>query len=184
MCRKCWDREYRQRPEVKEKEQRRSQRPEVRHRLQCMRAKVAECAGCKQEKKLCHLGLCRTCYDHQRYGGKENCDCIRREQAKRYRKTPGGKVMVKAYNALESTTRRKREHKRKQRRDPLIGERYRQYNRRWWESRPEEYRKAQRQRYRRWYFLYTGKPVGPFDPNEIRNEGLLKTLKEVREGNP
>ena len=36
---------------------------------------------------------------------------------------------------------------------------------------------------RRRYFFRAGKPVGPFDPNEILNKGLLKAVKEVRVGN-
>jgi hypothetical protein len=36
---------------------------------------------------------------------------------------------------------------------------------------------------RRSHFFRAGKPVGPFDPNEILNRRLLKALQELREGN-
>jgi hypothetical protein len=184
MCQRCWSHEYEQRPEVKARRKLLRQKPENKekkrlynqHRsqrvcIECntltvihghdmcqkccqeirrMNAKIVECPGCGQEKKIFRIGMCRPCYDYQRYGGEEN------------------------YKEAESLR-----HAERRREDP---EESRRSTRRWKERHPEQYRiMAMNTDRRRWPFR-AKKPIGPFDPNEIRDKLLQKALDEVRRG--
>jgi hypothetical protein len=206
MCKKCWGSEYNrksttkdrkrlwsQKPEAKESKrlwsQRYNQRPDVKKRARALRKKremnpkVAKCRDCKLVKKIHHIGLCRYCHDNQRYGGSENVKKMNRERMQEHRKTPEAKITAKAYNALESTKIYKAKYAREWRKDPENEKKRQRAERRWKYTHQERYSKANKVRCRSYYFFRAGKPVGPFDPSEIRNSSLLQAVKEVREGN-
>lgn len=206
MCKKCCGSEYNresttknrkrlwsQKPEAKESKrlwsQRYNQRPDVKKRARALRKKremnpkVAKCRDCKLVKKIHHLGLCRYCHDNQRYGGRENVKKMYRERMQEHRKTPEAKITAKAYNALEGTKIYKAKFAREWYKNPVNAKKSQRAKRKWISAHQEQYDKDNKIRCRRYYFFRADKPVGPFDPNEIRNSSLLQAVKEVREGN-
>jgi hypothetical protein len=200
MCNNCWWYEYRRRPTTKSRatlnspkkkawSQQYGQRQEVKeHRrvyqgLRCANAKIVKCPDCAQEKKVYRAGLCRYCYDNQRYGGRDNVRNINRERMQEYRNTPEYKIWAKEHNVLETTRASKRKFMRKWRKDPENKKKSQRDLRKWKYSHEEQYSISNKIRCRRNYFFRADKPVGPFDPNEILNRRLLQALQEVREGN-
>lgn len=205
MCKKCWGSEYNRKSTTKERKRLWSQKPkakeskrlwsqhynqrsDVKKRARALRKKremnpkVGKCRDCKQVKKIFHLGWCRYCYDNQRYGGRENVKKMNRERMQEHRNTSQAKIKAKAYNALESTKAYKAKFAREWRKDPENVKKLQRAERKWKGTHEEQYTVNNKIRCRRYYFFRAGVPVGPFDPNEMRNEGLLKALKEVREG--
>jgi hypothetical protein len=206
MCKKCWSHEYNRKPTTKEhkrlwsqklgpKELKRiwsqqyNQRPEVkesariRNRLRRMNATVSKCNDCKLEKQIHRAGLCRYCYDNLRYGGRENVKKLARERTQKYRDTPAAKIKAKAYNALGSTKAYKVKFAQEWRKEPKNAKKSQRAGRKWKYTHQEAYSISNKKSCRRAYFFRAGKPVGPFDPNEILNKRLVKAIEEVREGN-
>lgn len=204
MCKKCWGREYNRKPTTKERKrlwsqkqepkeskrlwsQRYNQRQDVKEsarsnrKLREMNPKVGKCRDCKLEKKIHRVGLCRYCFDNQRYGGRENVKKMNREGMQEYRKTPIAKIKAKAYNALEGTKIYKSKFAREWRKNPQNEKKRQRAERKWKYTHEEQYSMTNKIRCRRRY--YASKQVGPFDPNELLNERLLKAVEEVREGN-
>jgi hypothetical protein len=71
---------------------------------------------------------------------------------------------------------------RERRKDPIVVQRERELGSRWRELRPEEWWIGRRRKFRDWWFFHKGKPVGPFDPIEMRDSSLLRAVEELREG--
>jgi hypothetical protein len=206
MCKKCWSLEYNrkattkdrkslwsQKPEPKESKrlwsQRYNQLPEVkerariRNRSRRVNAKVGKCRDCALQKKIHRAGLCRYCYDNLMYGGRENIGRVSRERTRKYRNTPEAKIKAKAYNALESTKMYKANFARGWRKEAENAKKAKRAERKWKYTHQEEYSISNKKSCRKRYFFHAGKPVGPFDPNEILSKRLLKGVEEVREGN-
>jgi hypothetical protein len=142
-----------------------------------IKTNFGKCFDCGQEKKIVYvdLGLCSYCHDNRRYGGRENYRKYRTAYTREYRKTPQYaeyKIENKEHQAQYNVKWRKE--------NP---EKHRRAKRRWSYMNHEKHRIGERRRSHRYYFFRAGKPVGPFDPNEILNKRLLKAVEEVREGN-
>lgn len=205
MCKPCWSHEYNLKPTTKDRKRLWSQEPEhkeskrlwsehynqqpevkerskIRSKLRRMNPKVGKCHDCELEKKIYLVGLCRYCYDNQRYGDRENVRKINREGMQEYRKTPEAKIKAEAYNALESTKTYKAKFAREWRTDPENAKKRQRAERKWKYTHEEQYSINNKIKCRRRYFFHAGKQVGPFDPNEILNKRLLKGVEEVREG--
>lgn len=159
MCKGCYMKDW----HVKNKER--------------IKTNFGKCSDCGQEKKIVYvdLGLCSHCHDNRRYGSRENYRKYRREYTRKYRKTPQyAEYKIKSRShQIQYNVKWRKENPQK----------HRHSKRRWEDMHQAEHRIGERRRSRRYHFFRRGKPVGPFDPNEILDKRLLKALEEVSDGN-